>query len=118
MPGSNAGQTSVQIGSRNCPVTILQPVTVNGMQRWTAVGTDMVAIDASSGTESPSGQLGPANQVLSTVLMVWRPSLTMRPSMRLQYVDNGVTRLLEIDAVINVNQMNRVLQLQVREVTS
>jgi hypothetical protein len=110
--------TSVPIGARNCPVTIIQPVVVNGIQGWQVAGTDMVNLAASTGSESPNATLGPPDQVMSTVLMLYRPSLRMRPRMRLQYVDNGVTRTLEIDSVINVNQMNRVLQLQVREVTS
>lgn len=118
MPGAGNLATSIPTGARNCPVTILSPVTTNGIQTFSEVATDMVALQGATGTESPNARGGPPNQVLSTVTMLYRPSLTMRPKMRIQYVDNGVTRTLEIDSVINVNQMNRVWQLQVREVTS
>ena len=109
----------MRAGQLRTPVQVLQPVLVGGIQTWNTPASVLCQTRANVrtdlGIEQPAGD-GPPNELRTTVSMRVRPGVQILPRMRIAVT--GTTRLLEIDAVDDVELRHQELVLSCREVSA
>jgi SPP1 family predicted phage head-tail adaptor len=92
-------------------ITIQNPATVAGIQKWTKLATCYAQIMPESGSEHASG-LGPTTVEMTQLTIRYQAGI--KPKQRIMYG----TRTLEISSVSNENENNRWLMLTCREVVT
>lgn len=110
MPSTIQPGLTIRGGVLRKVVTIQQPYMVGSVQKWqTFMSGVRASISPIPGTEV-ARQEEPTNVVMSNVAIRYRPGL--KAKMRILFG----TRTLEINSVINVEELNRELNLVCREV--
>lgn len=108
----------IRAGQFRRRITIQQPVVTGTTRSWSNLVSVWAQVQPQSGFERASGALSAPNEIMIEVRTRYLPSVQIRPRMRILIASSAGNRVLEISDVLNVRELNRLLILQCREVTT
>ncbi len=110
----------VRAGTLRHRVSLQQNVASGTTRTWANLASNIPAsIQPMSGWDRPRPEMGTFAQTLIEVHMRGLPRIQVRPKMRVTLpARDGSTRILEIQSVVDVRELNRLLVLQCQEVTT
>ena len=110
----------IRAGTLRHKITIQAPVTSGTSRTWTTLASNVPAsIQPQSGFERPNKGLGAPAETMIEVHIRFLPGVTARCRVLVApEVAGGTGRVLEIDDKMNIREVNRLLVLMCREVTT